>query len=169
MADSINVSTVISLVNQMQRRGVKYVYGGKVENRQVNPRSTGRLSTPVDTIDGLDCSGFMRYALYQAAGWTIPDGSENQFEWAQGQGFAKLAAYADVNADIGAPALSISFIKPHTNGAGAIGHVWLVYKPGAGVAAETLECHGSVGPDSRPWNTIVLSHEVYASFKLPMV
>ena len=169
MANSVNASTLISVSNQLQRRGVKYVYGGKIDNRDVNPRSTGKLSTPPDTIDGLDCSGYMRYVLYQAANWVIPDGSQNQLEYFQDGDFEQLAAYDDTNADVGRDHLSIGFIKPWVNGCGAIGHVWLVYKPGDGKAAETFECHGGVGVDSRMWNTIVLTHEVYVSFKLPIV
>ena len=169
MANPVNTSTLISVSNQLQRRGVKYVYGGKIENRDVNPRSTGKLSTPPDTIDGLDCSGYMRYVLYQAANWVIPDGSQNQLEYFQDGGFDQLAAYGDTNADVGRNALSIGFIKPYVNGCGPIGHVWLIYKPNDGAAAETFECHGGVGVDSRPWNTIVLTHEVYVSFKLPIV
>ncbi len=106
MPDPVDVTVLISLFNQLQRRGVKYVYGGKVDNKSVNPRSNGRLSTPPDTIDGLDCSGFIRYALYQAATWVVPDGSENQLLWFQEGGFSKLGS--DVNKEVGRNALSLS-------------------------------------------------------------
>jgi hypothetical protein len=164
----VDVSALISLFNQLQRRGVRYVYGGKAEDKSVNPRSTGRLSTPPDTIDGLDCSGFTRYALYQASGLDIRDGSENQLEFFQGGGFRQIESYADVNEDIGRGGLYIGFIKPHVNGCGPIGHVWLVYKRINGVAAETFECHGGGGVDSRPWNTAALFHEEYMTFELPI-
>jgi hypothetical protein len=163
----VDVSALISLFNQLQRRGVKYLYGGKANDKSTNRRSNGRLSTPPDTIDGLDCSGFTRYALYQtAAGLDIRDGSENQLEWFQGGSFRQLESYSDVNEDIGRSALYIAFIKAHVNGCGPIGHVWLVYKRTDGVAAETFECHGGGGLDSRPWNTATLFHEEYMAFEL---
>ena len=168
-ANPVDVSALISLFNQLQRRGVKYLYGGKANDKSVNPRSNGRLSTPPDTIDGLDCSGFTRYALYQAAaGLDIHDGSENQLEWFQGRGFRQLGSYSDVNEDIGRSGLYIGFIKAHVNGCGPIGHVWLIYKRTDGVSAETFECHGGGGLDSRPWNTATLFHEEYMAFELPI-
>src|SRR5690349_9542408 len=99
--NSINMSVLISLFNQLQRRGVRYVYGGKAGDKSVNPRSSGRLSTPPDTIDGLDCSGFTRYALYNAAGWDIQDGSQNQLEWFQKEEFKRISPYSEVNSDLG--------------------------------------------------------------------
>jgi len=164
----VDVSVLISLFNQLQRRGVKYIYGGKANDKSINPRSTGRLSTPPDTIDGLDCSGFTCYALYQAAGLVIPDGSENQLEWFQREDFRRLEPYSNVNEDMGHSVLYIAFIKAHVNGCGAIGHVWLVYKRTDEATAETFECHGGGGVDSRPWNTAALFHEEYMAFELPI-
>jgi hypothetical protein len=137
-------------------------------DKSINPRSTGRLSTPPDTIDGLDCSGFTCYALYQAAGLVIPDGSENQLEWFQREDFRRLEPYSNVNEDMGHSVLYIAFIKAHVNGCGAIGHVWLVYKRTDEATAETFECHGGGGVDSRPWNTAALFHEEYMAFELPI-
>jgi hypothetical protein len=168
MPDPIDVSRLIGVFNQLQRRGVKYFYGAKANDKSHNPRSSGRLSTPPDTIDELDCSGFTRYALYQAAGWTIPDGSENQLDWYRNQGFERLASYSQVNRNNGR-GLYIAFIKADTNGAGHIGHVWFVYKQRDEIPAETLECHGGGGIGSRPWNTAGLSHEEYMAFELPIV
>ena len=165
----VDVSALISLFNQLQRRGVKYHYGAKADDKSINPRSTGRLSTPPDTIDELDCSGFTRYAVYQAAAsLDIQDGSETQLEWFQGEGFRKLGSYSDVNEDVGRSALYIAFIKAHVNGSGPIGHVWLVYKRADGATAETFECHGGGGIDSRPWNTAALFPEEYMAFELPI-
>jgi cell wall-associated NlpC family hydrolase len=163
----INKSLLISLSAQLERRGVKYGYGAKADDKQTNPRSTGQLSTPPDTIDQIDCSGFSRYILYQTAGWRIPDGSQNQREWCENNQLVKLATYADVNDDVGGEALYIAFIKPYTNGCGSIGHVWFVYKPGDGQGAETFESHGGVGVDSRKWDTTILLKEAFEAFKLP--
>lgn len=98
----------------------------------------------------------------------VPDGSQNQLSWFQDNGYAALGSYSDVNADVGGAVLYIAFIKPYVNGCGSVGHVWLVYKPGDGASAETLESHGGGGVDSRPWNTFTLLHEVYAAFRVPI-
>jgi hypothetical protein len=164
----VDMSILISLFNQLQRRGVRYVYGGKAGDKRVNPRSTGRLSTPPDTIDGLDCSGFTHYALYNAAGWDIQDGSQNQLEWFQKEEFKTVDPYSDVNMGLGQKGLYIAFIKPYTKGCGPIGHVWLVYKQDDDAPADTLECHGGGGIDSRHWNQFTLSDEEFTAFELPI-
>jgi len=165
--NAIDRPLLISISAQLERRGVKYEYGAKADDKQTNPRSTGQLSTPPDTIDEIDCSGFSRYILYQSAGWNIPDGSQSQRDWCEKSTLVKLANYTDVNADVGGDALYIAFIKPYTNGCGSIGHVWFVYKPGDGLDAETFESHGGVGVDSRRWNTTILFQEAFEAFQLP--
>ena len=168
MSDSVDISILLDTFNQLQRRGVSYIYGGKADLKSTNPRSAGRLSTPLDTIDGLDCSGFTRYSLYRAAGWLIPDGSQEQRAWFQEEFGNALAAYSDVNANVGRDALYIAFIKPNVNGCGDIGHVWFVYKQADGIEAETIECHGGGGVDSRSWNTVVLLREAYVAYPLTL-
>ena len=170
----IDLALLISSFNQLQRRGVRYVYGGKAEDRSVNPRSTGRLSTPLDTIDGLDCSGFFRYILYQATNgsWDVPDGSQSELQWfigAEQRGeLTAVAPYSTVNTGTERPALFASFIKPYVNGCGAIGHVWFVLEPGDGSDAQTLECHGGGGVDARRWNAVPLASEVFQTYRLPI-
>lgn len=169
MAEPINVSRLLSVFSQLQRRGVRYLYGAKATDKLDNPRSSGRLSTPPDTVDKLDCSGFARYAIYQAAEWTIPDGSENQLQWFERAEFARVAPYSKVNENRSGRVLYIAFIKANTNGAGHIGHVWFVYKQNDEIPAETIECHGGGGVSSRPWYSAALFHEEFAAFELPIV
>jgi hypothetical protein len=168
---SIDVTMLTSSFSQLQRRGVSYVYGGKADDRSTNRRSNGSLSTPLDTIDGLDCSGFFRYMIYRATSGTciIPDGSQNQLDWFSSQASAgnvnQVYPYSIVNLSATSPQLFACFIKPHVNGCGDIGHVWFVLKSNGG-DAQTLECYGGVGVGSRIWNAIPLLGEVYATFLL---
>jgi len=163
----VNKNALISITAQLERRGVTYGYGAKADDKSANPRSTGQLSTPPDTIDQIDCSGFTRYILFQAAGWRVPDGSQDQRQWFEDNGFTKLSSYSVVNNGVGAEALYIAFIKPNTNGCGSVGHVWFVYKPNDNTDAETFESHGGIGVDSRRWNTTVLFAEAFEAFALP--
>ena len=97
MPGPINTSRLTRSLMSCSGAAVRNKYGAKATDKQVNHRSTGRLSTPPDTIDKLDCSGFTRYALYQAARWNIPDGSENQLEWFEKEHFPRITPYAEVN------------------------------------------------------------------------
>jgi hypothetical protein len=165
---------------QLQRQGVAYGYGAKPEGgsdprtgRRWNPNSTGRLSTPVSTIENIDCSGFIRFLLYRATegALVIPDGSQPEREWCEQKHSAgllhKIAHYADTNAYITNERLFIAFIKPWTNGCGQIGHVWLVGQFDEDIDAETMESYGGHGVGSRPWSSRTLRREVYSVYELP--
>lgn len=169
---ALDTSLMLSLFNQLERRGVRYGYGAKADDKTTNPRSTGRLSTPVDTIDQIDCSGFTRYITYQATSGavTLPDGSQDQLDWFSRQKdktISKLGQYSDLT-KVAGPSLFVGFIKPHVNGCGDIGHVWFAYKDDQTASPETMESHGGTGVDSRPWNTLVLRNEVFSAFQLPI-
>jgi hypothetical protein len=163
---------------QLERQGVAYGLGAKAEGytykgRQWNPNSTRKLSTPVSTIEHLDCSGFVRYLLYRAtdAKLEIPDGSQNQREWCEQQAAAKLlhkvSKYENTNKYLTKERLFIAFIKPWTNGCGEIGHVWLVGQFNKDSFAETMESFGGHGVGSRLWNARTLLREVYSVYELP--
>jgi hypothetical protein len=163
---------------QLERRGVGYGYGAKAEGffsngKKWNPNSTGNLSTSINSIEHLDCSGFIRYVLYRATETelTIPDGSQIQREWCEQLAAAnllhKVNNYANTNKYITKERLFIAFIKPWTNGCGEIGHVWLVGQFNKDIFAETMESYGGHGVGSRPWNSHTLLREVYSVYELP--
>ncbi len=92
----------------------------------------------------VDCSGFVREAVREASNPTLafPDGSVVQHDWVQAQQFPKSSVAAGMQND---GMMRIAFLRPQDVPSG-IGHVVLI------LAGQTLESHGGVGPDSRPWN-----------------
>jgi hypothetical protein len=144
----VNIALLLELTAHMQGR-VGYGLGAKAPS----------LDCDSSAIHEIDCSGFVRYALYRSTlGRVItPDGSVEQHSWIEAHGF-KQSTY-DVN---GAGAvdshLRIAFIQPKDDN--GIGHVWLIYR------ALTLESHGGKGVDRRPWNTPVLIDNVAAVYVL---
>ena len=108
---------------QLQRRGVVYGYGAKAPS----------LACDLSRIKAIDCSGYVRLALYRASGGalTIPDGSQMQrafFEDAAREGLVREVKYADAAKHMTDSRLFIAFIKPFTKGCGSVGHVWLLSK-----------------------------------------
>src|SRR5262249_37324869 len=101
-------------------------------------------AVPGRDFDRVDCSGFVREALRLATTPTIafPDGSVNQHDWIRAQGFAHSSIDAARQSD---GFVRIAFLRPQDSPE-HIGHVVLIS------AARTLESHGHVGPDSRPWD-----------------
>jgi hypothetical protein len=91
----------------------------------------------------VDCSGFIRelIRLSTTPMTPFPDGSVVQHDWVIAHGFEKSSPQAALQND---GVIRMAFLSPHDSGIG-IGHVLLV------AAAMTLESHGGVGPDSRPW------------------
>jgi hypothetical protein len=174
----VDLNTLERDFAQLERQGVAYGLGAKAEGSfyegvRWNPHSTGQLSTPLTTVKHLDCSGFVRYALYRATEGKliIPDGSQVQREWCERQAAAKLlhkaSKYENTNKYLTKERLFIAFIKPWTNGCGAIGHVWLIGQFDKDISAETIESYGGPGVGSRPWNARKLLREVYSVYELP--
>ena len=174
----IQLAKLKSTFAQLERQGVQYGLGAKAEGYTIsgvhwNPNSNGHLTTPVNTLQHIDCSGFVRYILFQATdgALVIPDGSQAQREWfeaAADRGDThKLAQYSDANTYISESRLFIGFIKPNTNGCGPVGHVWLIGQFDEDVSAETMESYGGHGVGSRNWNAIPLRTEVYSVYALP--
>lgn len=145
---------------------VFYGLGSKAPEKPFFQNPTAKL----DTLTKIDCSGFVRLAIYRATGgaWKIPDGSQNQrayFEQLAKEGKVREVNYWDAAHYINPHRLFICFIKPFENGCGSVGHVWLlVQKDGRPV---TLESHGGYGVHSRPWDTEVLQHQVYSVYEVP--
>ena len=179
---------------QLQRQGMGYKLGAKADDRKLNPRAGGRLGAGPETLEYLDCSGAIRYLVFQATrgALVLPDGSQNQRAWCEerashGQ-LHRVAKYPDVARYMTARRLFLAFIKPWTNGCGAVGHVWLVAggpldgradggatlqgnpqgNPQITPHAATMECYGGHGVGSRPWNERVLAREVHSVYELPV-
>jgi hypothetical protein len=178
---TIDLDILRSEFGQLERQGTPYGYGAKAEGsrnpntgEKYNARSNGHLSTNLSTIDHLDCSGFIRYALYRASNHalSLPDGSQQQRQWCEARshdsGLHQVVDYADTNAYLTPERLFIAFIKPYTNGCGEIGHVWLLSQLDDDAAEETMECYGGHGVGSRPWNSSILKREVFSIYELPV-
>jgi cell wall-associated NlpC family hydrolase len=114
---------------------VRYGLGAKV---------TPPGATPGTGFTKVDCSGFVREALRRATtlGSKFPDGSVIQHDWIRARDFEKVAPKDGALKD---GAVRIAFLKPQDSPQ-RIGHVVLLH---SGV---TLESHGGVGPDRRPWD-----------------
>lgn len=144
---------------QLERQGVRYRLGGKAPSLSCDPPK----------IKSIDCSGYVRWALARATGGAlkIPDGSQMQREWAEKN--LREVKYREAARYMTEKRLFIAFIRPGHNGCGAVGHVWLLshYDDGDNdTFVGTLESHGGVGINSRPWWQRTLLREVYSCFEL---
>lgn len=112
---------------------VRYGYGKKIRPGEV----PGRDFTAVD------CSGLVRELVRRSTnlGTRFPDGSVVQHEWVRSRHFRPVDRDDAMSRD---DEVRIAFLSPRdsTNG---IGHVALVHN------GQTLESHGGVGPNRRPW------------------
>jgi hypothetical protein len=88
-----------------------------------------------------DCSGFVRWLLYGAAGVTLPEGSVEIHDWCRANKF-QVVDYR-LSGSLMDDRLRIAFINPTQ---AEPGHVWLV------INGQTIESYGGHGPGRRPWN-----------------
>jgi hypothetical protein len=118
-----------------------------------NPRVTYGLGAKVPfhgAVPGrdfkrVDCSGFVREAIWRATNPHVnfPDGSVVQHDWVRNKGF-QHATVAD--GKLSDNHVRIAFLRPQdAPPPHHIGHVVLLS------GGKTIESHGGVGPDSRPW------------------
>jgi hypothetical protein len=100
-------------------------------------------AVPGRDFQRVDCSGFVREAIRRSTQPTaaFPDGSVVQHEWVRSRGYEHGAVADGAKTD---KSVRIAFLSPQASPQG-IGHVVLIYQ------GKTLESHGGVGPDSRPW------------------
>ena len=100
-------------------------------------------AVPGRDFQKVDCSGFVREAVRRSTQPTVafPDGSVVQHEWVCSRGYEHGAVADGAKTD---KSVRIAFLSPQASPQG-IGHVVLIYQ------GKTLELHGGVGPDSRPW------------------
>ena len=127
---SLDVPKMITLEQSCRSAGIRYGLGSKAPSLSAKPGSFTRI----------DCSGFVRWVVYQAAGVTMPDGSVNQRDWIENNGFKRSDVDSGALLD---GAVRIAFLSPQDGG--GIGHVVLIH------GGQTCESHGGVGPDRRPW------------------
>jgi len=128
---SIDVGTLTGLLLLCRQAGVGYGLGSKAPTLSAVP---GR------GFHAIDCSGFVRWALYQAGHCILPDGSVNQHDWIKGNGFKQSDVASGELLD---GAVRIAFLSPVDGG--GVGHVVLIHN------GKTFESHGHYGPDRRPW------------------
>lgn len=102
-------------------------------------------AVPGKDFTRVDCSGFVRESIWRATSpnMNFPDGSVVQHDWIRAKGFERSA---QTDAMIEDGKIRIAFLRPQeAQPPRRIGHVALVYN------GQTLESHGSVGPDTRRW------------------
>jgi hypothetical protein len=147
----IDYGPFMDLVDALMKDGhIKYHLGSKPA-----------LTAKPEDITQSDCSGFVRYLMYNATGGSLDIGGGGgtwwENKWCQDQHLEEVA-YADAaNID---GRLRIAFIH---GGKGKIGHVWLIY------CGQTIECHGGKGADRRPWDTAVLKNGVDVCYNLAIL
>lgn len=129
----VDTQLLVSLAQNMQDAGVRYRFGAKM------PLTSWRGSREVD------CSGFVRYALWRASGEDIGDGSVQQHDRIKSAGF-KPSTPADARRKDGI--LRIAFLAPHGKDPG---HVVLILN------GKTLESYGGHGPGRRVWLALPLT------------
>ncbi|MBC7808847.1 MAG: C40 family peptidase [Akkermansiaceae bacterium] len=114
--------------------GVRYGLGAKASKLSATP------GTPFTRID---CSGFVRWAVYMASGGEVimPDGSWFQEELARKQGFKKSTSESCLLKD---GRVRLAYWKNKDQG--GISHIALVLN------GKTLESHDSRGPNRRTWS-----------------
>jgi lysozyme family protein len=100
-------------------------------------------AVPGKDFQAVDCSGFVREAIWRATTphLAFPDGSVVQHDWIRAQHFERTTTDAALQED---GAVRVAFLQPQDSPQ-RVGHVVLIHN------ARTLESHGGVGPDSRPW------------------
>lgn len=130
----VDTAKLLERTKKLIARDVDYGFGSKAVDLTAPPenfRGTKGLS--------VDCSGFVRYALWP---WLqIPDGSVNQRDWFKKQGFKPSKQFSEKDGR-----LRIAFLSPGQTPSG-IGHVMLVLN------GMTLESHGGKGVDMRAWGS----------------
>lgn len=121
-----------------------------------------KMTCDSSEIDSIDCSGFVRYALYKSSiddGFSMPDGSVQIHAWCASLGLGKIDYKNLIYTVNDNKRLFIAFLEPHN---GHAGHVWFVFK------GKTMESHGGVGVDSRSWDTPILFNNVSACYEIPI-
>lgn len=114
---------------------VGYKMGAKVKSHG---------DVPGVDFTAVDCSGFFKEAIWRGTSPHIktPSGSVRQHGWVKQQGFSKQTLEDGLQQD---GAVRVAFLRP-ADSPQNIGHVALIHN------GETIESHGGVGPNRRPWD-----------------
>lgn len=146
---------LIALTQEMVAAGFTYGLGAKIVPLSLQgPDLIGTTEKGAKAKE-VDCSGFVRWALYHATTATgealaIPDGSATQHEWFEHLGFKTSGYDASLVLD---NVIRIGFLTPESGG--GIGHVVLALN------GKTLESHGSHGPDRRVIADLSFAKEMF--------
>ena len=162
----INRKKLLATHTALTNQGVEYGYGAKAEGgsdprngKRWNHKSNGKLSTPLSSIENIDCSGLVRLESYIATdgAFAFDDGSQSQL--AQCRKLLKAVPYIDCAKKDNV--LRIAFMTPGVNGVGSIGHVWWTFN------SLTLESYGGHGVGSHSWS--VYKGKTSGCFEVPSV
>lgn len=149
----LDIAKVFQLIHTLQAEGVRYGLGAKAVEHHEFPI----FDYPPSLPDGrIDCSGFMREALYHGTAGVVllPDGSSNQGDFLRDQDY-KRSTYDNCLLRDGHTRICIARAGGNC---GRIGHIWGCYD------GMTFESHGGAGPASRPADNPLLREivdEVY--------
>jgi len=144
----VNYPTFMELVDALMKDGhIKYKLGAKPA-----------LKTTPEAITKSDCSGFVRYLMYNATDGAAEIGTGGgtwwQNKWCEDQMLEEVDYSTAANND---GILRIAFIHGSKK---KVGHVWLI------LGGQTIESHGGVGADRRSWDTPKLKAGVDVCYKL---
>ncbi len=140
----LSPTAVLGFCQEMMDGHCKYGFGKKASP----------LSTSPSKVTEIDCSGFVRYLLYQVTngGVVIPDGSWAQDEWFRKHRFPQVEYATAAKLD---GVLRLGYFS------GSPGHIWFIQN------GKTIESHGkSRGPNRRSWNTSVLQTKVQRCYEV---
>ena len=139
----LNPDYLLNYFNWCVAHGIGYSWGAKAP--------TGTLSNFPPKYTLSDCSNFVRclIAYLTSGNLLLPDGSWNQYNWflTTGQDGIKFKESSYSNCGLNDNHIRICFLLEDECGDR---HVWLVYQ------GKTIECHGSAGTKSRPWDVSIL-------------
>ena len=113
---------------------VTYGLGAKAPSLNASPGTGFRR---------IDCSGYVRWLIWQAGHKVIVDGSVQQHDFVRASGFKASTVDAGSNDD---DVIRIAFLSPLMGG--GVGHVALIYR------GLTVESHGGQGPNRRRWSEL---------------
>lgn len=153
---TVNIHNLLAFHKVLSGR-VKYRFGAKAPSLKID----------LSKLKEIDCSGYFRLGLYLSTNppTAAPDGSYNQRQWCEHQGFKKLKRYSDVqHAANDSSRLFACFIPPIMLRRRTLkaGHVWFVHQ------GKTLESRGpTIGVSRRHWNQLVFKLRGAVAFELP--